>query len=162
MRPRDIADELPDQSVIQGPNPTDFGEANHIYGNTIIQSPHREAALYRNRQTGEFVVVQGEETVAAIGRNAAGELEAPEPGGTAQRWKEVLESPDIGRWELVSHFHPADLPGGGISLPARMPSGVPGDFASIEGKSAVSGGQPRQSRIHYLEKGRVRLHRVRL
>jgi hypothetical protein len=152
VRPKTGFDELPDQTVIVGPNPRSFTEANEIYGNVIVESPHREAAIYVNPETGRYMVVQGEQVTVAVGRSATGELEAPQPSGVAQRWKEVLDHPDTGRWELVSHFHPADKPGGVVSLPQRMPSGTTGDFGTLEGESALSGGLARQSRIHYREK----------
>jgi hypothetical protein len=144
---------LPEETVIQGANPKSVEEANLIYGNTIADQPDREAAIYRNPKTGELIVIQGEATTVGVRSGAGGALEEPKPGGSTQRWKEILEGPDTGRWELVAHFHPADQPGGGMSLPGRMPSGVPGDFQVMEGEAAIAGAA-RQSRIHYLEKGK--------
>jgi hypothetical protein len=143
---------LPEETVIRPPNATSIEEAHEIYGNVIADQPDREAAIYRNPATGELIVIQGEATTVGVRAAPGGELEAPGAAGTAQRWKELLEGPDSGRWELVAHFHPADQAGGGISLPARMPSGSPGDFQVMEGESALSG-TARQSRIHYLDKG---------
>ena len=154
IRPPGEIEDLPDQTVIRGATPHDIDEARLIYGNTITDSPGREAAIYFNPETGEYVIVQGEATTVAVGAGAAGELEAPQPAGVAQRWKEVLDGGDAGRWELVSHFHPAEQPGGNTSLPRRLPSGQDGDFATIDAESVLAGDQPRNSRIHYLQDGR--------
>jgi hypothetical protein len=153
LRQRGDLTLLPEETVIQGPNPTSVEEANRIYGNTIADQPDREAAIYRNPETGEFIVIQGEAGTVGVRATPGAELEEPKPGGSAQRWKEILEGPDTGRWELVAHFHPADQPGGGMSLPGRLPSGAPGDFQVMEGEAAIAG-TARQSRIHYFEKGK--------
>jgi hypothetical protein len=146
--------ELWDQSVIQGAAPHDVDEAFLIYGNAIEATPNREAAVYRNPQTGEYIIVQGVETTVAVGRSAGGELEAPQPAGIAQRWKEVLENGDVGSWELVSHFHPGDEATSNTRLSSRLPSGVDGDFGTVDAESVLAGDQPRVSRIHYIQDGK--------
>jgi hypothetical protein len=147
-------EELPDQSVVQAPNSRDVGEAQLIYGNMIADTPDREAAIYFNPETGEYIVVQGVPTTVAVAGATVEELEVPQPAGFPQRWKEVLEGGDAGRWELLAHFHPPPEGATNTSLPLRLPSGYDGDFATIDAESVFAGDQPRSSRIHYLQNGR--------
>jgi putative RNase toxin 4 of polymorphic toxin system len=75
--------------------------------------------------------------------------EAPQPGGYAQRWKEILDSgSDVGRWELQAHSHPIDPATGVVSEVNMMPSGANGDMGVVYGESLASG-QARSSTIHY-------------
>jgi hypothetical protein len=104
---------LPEESVIQGAQPTDAALHRRIFENTIHDDASREAALYRNDKTGEFIIVQGTEKAAAV-ETAGGKGRAPAKGGEAQRWKEILDQgSDAGHWELVAHSHPS-----GRSLPS--------------------------------------------
>src|SRR5262249_27595619 len=94
--------------------------------------------------TGEYIVVQGDEATVQV---APGE--APAAGGSAQRWKEILDGrPDVGRWELEAHSHP--VPEGGTEgrPENRVPSGASGDMGVLHDESVASG-QPRSSRIDF-------------
>jgi hypothetical protein len=88
-----------------------------------------------------------------IGRNAAGELEAPEAAGRSQAWKELLDH-DTGFWVLEAHYHPPDPANASqTSLGRRIPSGANGDLGVVAFDAAQSGGGPRSSRITYLHEG---------
>ena len=71
---------LPEETVMSPGRATSGTDARTMYKNCIAESPGREAAIYRNTVTGEYIVVQGEHGVAQV---APGE--APKQGGKAQR-----------------------------------------------------------------------------
>jgi hypothetical protein len=139
-------DPMPDTTVMQAPEPTDAGSARRMYDNTIQADPLREAAIYRNTESGELIIVQGEETTVGVGNN-----EPPRGGGNQQRWKEILgQDRDVGEWELLSHYHPLD-PASGLTIPIRnlLPSGSSGDFGVLITESIRAGDSYRTSRIDY-------------
>jgi len=141
---QDVLDALPDQTVMQPARPTSAADAFDMYHNTRAADPAREAAIYRNTETGEYIVVQGEQGTVMVGPG-----EAPQPGGYAQWWKEILDSgSDVGRWELQAHSHPIDPATGVVSEVNMMPSGANGDMGVVYGESLASG-QARSSTIHY-------------
>ncbi len=112
----------------------------------------REAAMFRNSETGEIILIQGDESsVYVTERGPGGEVrrEYPAGGGQAQQWKEILDRADAGRWELLRHSHPIDPGTGAVAHYARFPSGATGDFSAVL-FSAVSDNQPVSSRIDYM------------
>jgi len=109
--------KLPPGSVVIDPDPTNPVKALKDYKERIRSTPDREVAIYRNAQTGQFIVVQGNETSAFAAVLKGGKREAPMPGGRKQGWKAVLLGNDVGDWQLVAHFHPVE--GGGDT--AGMP-----------------------------------------
>ncbi len=140
-----IYDELPEHSVMMDANPKDLVGTRTMYDNARAETPNREVAMYRNTETGEYIVVQGDAREAAVGTGPGGLSESPREGGQAQKWKEILDGRDVGRWELVRHSHPAHevLPGGERVTPehARFPSGAEGDM-TIAQREATASGRP--------------------
>ncbi|MEE6288963.1 polymorphic toxin type 4 domain-containing protein [Georgenia sp. MJ173] len=101
----------------------------------VRSQPEIEAALLRNSETGEHIVVQGSPGSVDI-----------RPGHGV--W-EGLIPPDhlgTGRWDLVVHSHPVDASG---TTPEHnfVPSGATGDFAWAS-YQAVASGQPVVQEIH--------------
>ncbi|KOX19920.1 hypothetical protein ADK67_32215 [Saccharothrix sp. NRRL B-16348] len=143
-RPPSTADEhadlpvedLPDGTVMHDEHPMTEADARVMYDNARRDAPHHEVAVYRNSETGECIVVQGnnEFVDAYEGRNPAmREFLEGRPGGP-------------GRWELVEHSHPVD-PASGVTLePHRYPSGRGGDF-DVARSQAEAGGQPVEQTI---------------
>ena len=78
----DIASQLPDETVMQPPDPTSAADARLMYDNCMAESPTREAAIYRNTETGEYIVVQGNENTAQV---APGEDRRPAAARSAGR-----------------------------------------------------------------------------
>ncbi len=144
---------LPPGSVVIDPDPKNPRKALDDYRQRIRESPNREVAIYRNTETGQLVVVQGDERSAFVAILKSGEHEAPMPGGRKQGWKAVLLGQDVGDWQLVSHFHPARDGGDTAGMSRRLPSGKGGDLSVVEHESRAAGGAPRRSRIDYLANG---------
>ena len=137
-----VVDAMPDETVMQPPNPKDHADAQLMYRNSIAESPNREAAIYRNTETGEYIVIQGNEGTVSVGNG-----EAPHAGGQQQRWKEILDGTDTGRWELQAHSHPVEA--NGIVDPVNQwPSGANGDMGVVVSE-AMASGEARSSRIDY-------------
>ncbi|OUC11762.1 MAG: hypothetical protein B0A82_26620 [Alkalinema sp. CACIAM 70d] len=146
-----VADDLPEATVIMDPNPTRFMDSSSIYYGCASQSPHREVTMYRNTETGAYIIVQGTEATTFVEKHGpSGGAEGPAGGGYAQRWKEILDKDqDVGHWDLVAHYHPVDKGRQGVRFPDRFPSGLSGDFGVLMAESARSGNQPRTSRIDF-------------
>ena len=138
----DVVHAMPDETVMQSANAKDPADAQLMYKNSIAESPKREAAIYRNSETGEYIVIQGNESRVSVGSG-----EAPLAGGQQQRWKEILDGLDVGRWELQAHSHPAG-PSGFVDPVNQWPSGANGDMGAMVSEAAASG-QARSSRIDY-------------
>jgi hypothetical protein len=137
-----VVDAMPDETVMQPPNPKDAADAELMYKNSIAESPNRETAIYRNTETGEYIVIQGNEGTVSVGNG-----EAPHAGGQQQRWKEILDGTDSGRWELQAHSHPVEA--NGIVDPVNQwPSGANGDMGVMVGEASATG-EARSSRIDY-------------
>jgi hypothetical protein len=134
---------MPEHTVMQSADATNAGEAFDMFHNSRAQDPTREVAVYRNTQTGEYMIVQGEPETVAV---AAGEV--PLPGGYAQRWKEVLNSgSDVGLWELQAHSHPID-PATGLTPYRGMYASGP-DMGAMYSESLMTG-QARSSSINFV------------
>jgi hypothetical protein len=139
----DIADQMPDETVMQPADARDAASAREMYENSAADRT-REAAIYRNTETGEYIVIQGDEGMVSVGGR-----QEPRKGGYAQRWKEILNAgSDVGRWELQAHSHPSGK--GGVVDPVNMwPSGANADMGAMVAESRSSG-EPRSSRIDYV------------
>ena len=147
---------LPPGSVVIDPEPTNPRRALDDYKERIRESPNREVAIYRNAETGQFIVVQGNENSAFVAILKSGKHEAPMPGGRKQGWKAVLLGHDVGNWQLVAHFHPVEGGGNTAGMPRRLPSGKGGDLSAMAYESRAAGGAARQSRVNYLDNGELR------
>ncbi|MDF2235411.1 hypothetical protein P2H44_22885 [Albimonas sp. CAU 1670] len=145
-RPLPDVDPMPEATVMQSSDPTSRDDHMLMYRNSIGDDPAREAAIYRNAETGEYIVVQGEERVVSVGTQGEG-LAGPAAEGHSQRWKELLDS-DAGRWELEAHHQPGVDPTDGRLGAHRLPSGAGGDFSVLMGESRAAGGGRRVSEIH--------------
>jgi hypothetical protein len=125
-----------------------IGDAQTMYENTWREDPSREAAIYRNSETGEYIIIQGDSGEVYV-EGSGGEREAPQGGGVSQRWKELLDGQDVGHWVLMAHSHPVDPTTGVVSDVDRFPSGASGDFQTVFWASQMAGGEARSSTIHY-------------
>ncbi|MCE7004734.1 polymorphic toxin type 4 domain-containing protein [Kibdelosporangium philippinense] len=135
--------EMPVETVMQPADPRNRADAETMYRNTIAEDPLREAAIYRNTETGEYIVVQGDSTSVQV---APGE--GPAPGGNPQRWKEILDGQDVGSWELMAHSHPSNPATNVVDDVNMWPSGGNGDMGVLYGEAFRANG-PRSSEIHY-------------
>jgi len=130
-------DDLPDGTVMYSDQPMSETQARVMYDNARTDSPHNEVAVYRNSETGECIVVQGNNEFVdarASTNSAMREFMDSRPG-------------EPGRWDLVEHSHPVD-PATNVTLePQRYPSGRGGDFELAKWQSEASGGQPVEQTI---------------
>ncbi|SFI42805.1 hypothetical protein [Albimonas pacifica] len=145
-RPLTRHDPMPEGTVMQSADATSLDDHLTMYRASIGEDPAREAAIYRNAETGEYIVVQGEERVVSVGTGEEG-LAGPAAAGMAQRWKELLDA-DAGRWELEAHHQPGVDPTDGRLGAHRLPSGADGDFGVLMGESRAAGGGARVSEIN--------------
>ncbi|GAA2659806.1 hypothetical protein GCM10010436_92360 [Paractinoplanes durhamensis] len=121
--------DMPEGTVMYGDTPLAEAEARGMYQNARRDSPHNEVAVYRNSETGECIVVQGNNEYVdarASTNSAMREFIEGRPG-------------EPGRWDLVEHSHPVD-PATGVTLePHRYPSGQGGDFEVARWQAEQSG-----------------------
>lgn len=117
-----VAGRLPDELA------ADPVASREFFEGFMRSQPGLEAALLRNADTGEHIIVQGSTDSVDI-RQGHGVWEQLIPPDTAGQ----------GRWDLVVHSHPID-PSGVTPGWARVPSGATGDFAWTAYQAAASGG----------------------
>jgi hypothetical protein len=132
--------------VMMGGDATSEVDAARMYRSSINDTPGREVGIYRNTETGEFVVIQGNENSVYV-KGPAGEIEGVTPG-RAQKWKEILDNQAKDDFELVSHYHPVGEDGF-VKPKDRLPSGSAGDFGLIKDESISAGNKPRTSKIDF-------------
>ncbi|MDN3581246.1 eCIS core domain-containing protein [Mucilaginibacter flavus] len=121
-------------------------DAARMYRSSINETPGREVGIYRNTETGDFIVIQGDDSSVHV-KGPAGEKQGPTPG-LAQKWKEILQDQSKDKFELVSHYHPVGDTG--FVLPQdRLPSGAAGDFSIIRDQSVKAGNKPVTSKIDF-------------
>ncbi len=137
--------DLPEGSIMYGGDrPLSAAEARTMYENAIADSPHREVIIYENVQTGEQIVVQGNEVMV---------------GAPPDVWQEfVSERLGGGRWRGVRHTHPIE-PLTRVTPPEqRFPSGAGGDLAAAAQDAAASG-QPHAESVDIVtERGAEQIH----
>lgn len=144
-------------SVFVHPDATNLHAANDNFGTLINADPAREAAIYHNPGTGEYLVIQGASTSVALIRSD-GEIHGPGIKGYPAG---ALASPG-GHWELRSHFHPNETGMRATSLSRRLPSGKYADFTVLEHEArflaarSADGRGERTSRIYFLDNGAIR------
>jgi hypothetical protein len=130
--------ELPDHAVMHNDDkPMTEHDARDMYEGARRETPEHEAAIFRNSETGEHIVIQGnnERVEPNVERNA--------------QLKEFLKSRpgQTGRWELIEHSHAVDATRGVTPESQRLPSGQGGDFDNTRAVSIARGGQPVEQRI---------------
>jgi hypothetical protein len=96
--------------------------------------PYREAAIFRNTVTKEFIIFQGDAGSVGVGH---------------PQWKEILDGPDVGRWEVMAHSHPAVRATGVVDPAGMLPSGLKADMQKIYDDARRSGSGTFSSRIHF-------------
>lgn len=134
--------QLPNRTIFVAPQATSESEAMKMFYQAYKDHPIREAAIYRNTETGEFIIVQGEKDAVSM---------APGDAGFTKSVKEVLNH-DLGDWQLYAHSHPIDKKTGEVLLADRYPSGASGDFGMLIYESAKAGKVARTSSIFYFTK----------
>jgi hypothetical protein len=124
--------ELPDGSIMYGGDPPmSHADAQQMYERTIAETPNREAIILENVETGERIVIQGNENVS---------------GASPDVWAEfAAEQLNRGRWKGVKHNHPVGE-GGVTPMHERFPSGAGGDLAAAA-QDAIAAGKPHSESI---------------
>jgi hypothetical protein len=138
-------------TVLVHPDSRDRHAANDNFGRLILADPAREAAVFHNPVTGEYVVIQGDtgrvgvilKDGQVLGLNSSFGLShdgVPAPGG---------------HWVLRHHYHP-NRPGEvGTRMQRRIPSGSDGDFGVIFREAIDHGLTEHSSRIYFIDDGKV-------
>lgn len=144
-------------SVFIHPDPTNFAAANDNYRQLILADPTREAALYHNPITGEYVVIQGgPDFVSMINRH--GDLEiAGVKSGVPLRRRDAppTDMPtDGGHWIMAHHFHPTQGKSPADIFLARFPSGLIGDVGVIKYQADSHEIDVHRSRIFFIDNGK--------
>lgn len=144
-------------SVFVHPDSQSLKAANDNFATLVNADPQREAAVYRNADTGEYIVIQGAATEVALIRSD-GEIHGP---GVTAYPASALAAPG-GHWVLHSHFHP-NMPGErGTRITRRLPSGNGGDFSVLQHEAEFiarfsrDGRAERTSRIYFHDNGQLR------
>lgn len=144
-------------SVFAHPDATNLHAANDNFATLINADPAREAAVYHNPITGEYLVIQGASTSVAMIRSD-GEIHGP---GITAYPAAALASPG-GHWELRSHYHPNEAGTRSTSIARRLPSGYGADFTVLEHEArflaarSPNGRAERTSRIYFVDDGAIR------
>jgi hypothetical protein len=111
--------------------------ATELFGDTVRSTRYAEVALLRNVESGDFVVVIGDEKAVQLGESN------PD-------WHEILpERARTGRWVLEEHSHAADRLTGQTPNRGRWPSGPDGDFLVVVAEARRTGREAR---------GKIRVH----
>lgn len=144
-------------SVFIHPDPTNFAAANDNYDQLILADPTREAALYHNPITGEYIVIQGgTDYVSMINRH--GDLEiAGVKSGVPLRRRDAppADAPtDGGHWIMAHHFHPTQGKSPADLFLARFPSGLIGDVGVIKYQADSHEIDVHRSRIYFIDNGK--------
>nr|WP_294815337.1 hypothetical protein [uncultured Sphingomonas sp.] len=137
-------------TVIVHPDPTNYAGAEANFRRLLAADPTREAAIYHNPDTNEYVVIQGgPRAVTAIrpdgemtGVGAQGRMVGQ--GGLVRGQRP---------WILQEHFHPNRPGESGTRLSRRMPSALGGDMQVVLVESQIMGFGARSSRIHFDDNG---------
>lgn len=145
--------QLPEATVLKLARPDRITAAylrdvHRTYRNMWADDPSREAGLYHNTVSGDFILVQGNRKAVIVATEGQ---QSPLSGGKAQRWKQILDAgEDVGRWELVRHYHPPAPGSEFVSDVGRLPSGAVKDMDVIYFESVRADGKARTSTIDYL------------
>jgi hypothetical protein len=152
-----VIDKLDPGTGIMAGNPRSREDIAVIYHKLIGEQPGFEVGVYRNTVTGEYVCFQGNAKEVHTGLGPSrhpDDTEGVRPAGYPQRWKEILAA-DVGSWELEAHYHPLGEGQTSAATWRRLPSAEEGDLHVMRAESDLAGGKPRQSRLHYIDNGRL-------
>lgn len=144
-------------SVFIHPDTTNLHAANDNFGRLVNADPTREVAVYHNPVTGEYLVIQGDESSVAMIRHD-GEIMGPGIRG----YPAAALAARGGRWELRSHFHPNRPGQAQTNMARRLPSGQNGDIGVVEAEArhiallSEDGRGERTSRIYFVDEGKLR------
>lgn len=112
-------------------------DAAELFTNAVRNTPNAEVALLRNVDSGDFVVVIGDDARVQLGE-------------ANPNWREILpERAKRGRWVLEEHSHAVDPTTGRTPERARWPSGGDGDFLIVVTEALRTG---------QVARGRIRVH----
>lgn len=127
-----------ENTVVIHPDAKNLKAANDNYRMLIEADPSREVGIFRNPQTGEYIVVQGRTSAIKV---PSGDITG---AGAAPP-----------RWISERHFHPNVVGESASGMIVRMPSGVGGDFTQIIKDLVALGGSARQSSVDYMHEGKL-------
>lgn len=116
--------DLWDGAIIDRDPPMTAAEAEHIYDNTIADSPGREATIWVNPKTGERIVIQG--TAKGV---------KPSVGALLELFKDAGKR---GTWRPVRHYHAVGADGL-TPIKYRYPSGIGGDMTGAKSVAMTDG-----------------------
>lgn len=139
-------------SVFIHPDATSLVAANDNYRHLILADPSREAALYHNPDTGEYLVIQGGDSfVAMIDRYGDLQIRGVHSGVPLHRGDG--KPTDGGHWVMAHHYHPTHGADAGGTFLARFPSGSTGDIGVIKYQADSHGIDDHRSRIYFIDNG---------
>ena len=140
-------------SVFVHPNSRSREAANDNFGHLMLGDPTREVAVYRNALTGEYLVIQGNETM--VGKiSVQGDLVVPGVKDRSQAWKGLLGA-EGGNWILEHHYHPNESGSKGTSIVRRLASGAGQDFSVVIRQAKAFGLEQLSSRIYFIDNGKI-------
>ncbi len=141
-------------SVFIHPDPTSLTAANDNFRHLIVADPSREAALYHNPDTGEYLVIQGGQTfVAMVDRFGDLQIRGVRSGVPLHRGPGAPA--DGGHWVMTHHYHPTHGADAGGTFLARFPSGSKGDVGVIKYQADSHGIDQHRSRIYFIDNGKL-------
>ena len=142
---------IQEDSFIIHPDSTNLHAANDNFGTLVNADPTREAAIFRNPTTGEFVVVQG-------GPRSTGAIR-PDGGFDGINVDMPVTVNGVpkpgGHWVLHTHYHPNRPGEAATNMNRRLPSGQGGDFTIILREVQQLGHKERTSRIYFVDNGKL-------
>lgn len=145
---------VPENAVFIHPNPHSLEAANDNYRALTLADPSREAAIYRNADTGEYLVIQGAKSrVATIDRYGEIQVRGVKEGVPLHRGPD-RPTPG-GRWVMEHHYHPTRPGDAPSAFLARFPSGSKADIRVIVREAETGRFDTRTSRIDFIDNGRM-------
>ncbi|HET9638544.1 MAG TPA: hypothetical protein VFP12_04985 [Allosphingosinicella sp.] len=145
---------IEDGAVFIHPRADDLDAANDNYRMLTQADPSREAAIYRNAETGEFVVIQGSaHRVMTIDHQGHLRVRGVREGVPLARG--AGRGLGRGPWVMEAHYHPTTPGNASSAFLARFPTGTRGDVNVVIRESTDHGIGNRPSRIDFIDNGRM-------
>jgi hypothetical protein len=117
----EVVTTLPDGSLVYGApdRPFTLGDAERVYGALIDETPHREAQILEDIDSGECIVIQGSTTDVSVDPGAVASFLADRPWLT--RWRTARHNHPIGRGRVTprGQRYPSDVDMRGAAQQAR-------------------------------------------